>query len=244
MDITTFRWILIVAGIAILAGIFLFGRPDARKRRAARPKRPVRAPRERREPTLGDAARERAGEGAEDGAEHGPEHGTGTDVEQPELDMDAADAAPPRRDKPVIPPPEKIVTLYLLARDNHKVSGVDLLDAALKAGLEFGPLDVFHRKQEGDERPVFSMANISPPGRFDHHAWNTFETPGVTLFLTLPGPMPALDAWDAMLATARNLGERLHADILDDAHSTLTRQRSAQIREDMRQFDRKHEIAP
>lgn len=230
MDITTFRWILIIAGVAVLLGIFLFGRPDARKRRAARPKRPVRAPRERREPTLGDAPGEQADA-------DGPER----DVEQPELDMDPAETAPARRAKPVIPPPDKIVTVYLLARDNHKVSGVDLLDAALKAGLEFGPLDVFHRKQEGDERPVFSMANISPPGRFDHHAWNTFETPGVTLFLTLPGPMAALDAWDAMLATARNLGERLHADILDDAHSTLTRQRSAQIREEMREYDRRNE---
>ena len=234
MDINTFRWILIVAGVAVLLGIFLFGRPDARKRRASRPKRPVRVARERREPTLGDATGGRAGDDA------GADAGEG-EIEQPELDIDPEQDTPAKREQPVIPPPDKIVTLYLLARDNHRVSGVDLLDAALKAGLEFGPLDVFHRKQEGDDRPVFSMANISPPGRFDHHAWNTFETPGVTLFLTLPGPMPALDAWDAMLATARNLGERLHADILDDAHSTLTRQRSAQIREEMREYDRRHE---
>ncbi|MEE4218431.1 MAG: cell division protein ZipA C-terminal FtsZ-binding domain-containing protein, partial [Xanthomonadales bacterium] len=55
----------------------------------------------------------------------------------------------------------------------------------------------------------------------------------------LPAPIPALDAWDAMLATARRIGEILQADMLDEERSPFTRQREAQTREEMREYDRK-----
>lgn len=134
----------------------------------------------------------------------------------------------------------KIVTLYVRAREDRSISGLGLLDAAIKAGLRFGEMKIFHRRHRGATRPVFSMANISRPGSFDPSGWNLFQTPGVALFMTLPGPVSALDAWDAMLATAKRLAELLDADLLDDAQCLLTRQRIAQIREDMREFDRKN----
>jgi cell division protein ZipA len=60
----------------------------------------------------------------------------------------------------------------------------------------------------------------------------------VALFMALPGPVKALDAWDAMLATARRIGEILHAELLDNERSPFTRQREAQVREEMRNYDR------
>ncbi len=134
----------------------------------------------------------------------------------------------------------RIVTLYVRSRDDRQISGLSLLDAAIKAGLRFGEMKIFHRRHRGATRPVFSMANITRPGSFDPSAWNLFQTPGVTLFMTLPGPVSALDAWDAMLATGKRLAELLDADLMDDAQCLLTRQRTAQIREEMREFDRRN----
>lgn len=136
--------------------------------------------------------------------------------------------------------PDKIVSLFVRRRDERRINGSELLDAAVKAGLTFGDMDIFHRQHEGDHRPVFSMANLTPPGHFDASAWNVFDTPGVALFATLPGPSSALDAWDAMLATGRRIAELLDAELLDDAKCLLTRQRIAQIREDMREYDRRN----
>jgi cell division protein ZipA len=82
------------------------------------------------------------------------------------------------------------------------------------------------------------MANLTKPGSFDKSAWNTMEIKGVTMFMTLPGPRDALDAWDSMLATSRRLAELLHADLLDDTHSVFTRQRSMQIKEELREYQR------
>jgi len=152
-----------------------------------------------------------------------------------------AGPAAPRVRTPVGPggEPPKVVTLYLRARGERLINGLTLLDSAIKAGLRFGEMKIFHRRHQGATKPVFSMANITRPGSFDPSGWNLFETPGVTLFLTLPGPVSALDAWDAMLATGQRLSELLEADLMDDSQCLLTRQRIAQIREEMREFDRK-----
>jgi len=50
--------------------------------------------------------------------------------------------------------------------------------------------------------------------------------------------MLALDAWDAMLATAKRMAEVLGAQLLDEERQPLTRQQEGRIREEMRQFDR------
>jgi cell division protein ZipA len=238
MDISTFRWILIIAGIAIVAGIFLFGNPDKKRKPRASRKRVNAQQRERQEPAL-DSSQNQDGDGDPD-----------LDARQPELDMgeagddgarvepqlEAAIDAKPKTPPP--PPPDKIVTLFLQSRDNHIISGIELLDASLKSGLVFGSHDIFHRTNEEDVEPVFSMANLTKPGSFDKNAWNTIEIKGVTMFMTLPGPRSALDAWDSMLATSRRLAELLHADLLDETQSVFTRQRSLQIKEELREYDR------
>lgn len=140
------------------------------------------------------------------------------------------------------PKPDKIITLYVRARTGRKISGVELLDAAIKTGLQFGNRKIFHRTQEGQAEPLFSMANLVKPGNFDPGSWNVFETPGVALFMTLPGPITALDCWDAMHAAGQRLAELLDAELLDDHRARMSRQRIAQMREDLREYDRRREI--
>lgn len=139
--------------------------------------------------------------------------------------------------------PDKIVTLYVQRKQDRRIGGNELHDAARKAGLDFGEMNIFHRLQEGASEPVFSMANLTAPGHFDPAHWSSFDTPGVTFFLTLPAPVSALDAWDAMLATARRMAELLDAEVLDDARCQVSRQRIAQMRDEMRDYDRKHGLA-
>ena len=244
MDISTFRWILIIAGIALIAGIYLFGVRD-RKRKPRASRKRAHAQRVRKEPALESVQ--------DDGAENQDDY-EDFDARQTELaigestdDLSGIDSriepliesGLEKKPKiPAVPPPEKIVTLFLQARDNHIITGVELLDASLKSGLVFGAHDIFHRIHEEDVDPVFSMANLTKPGTFDKTIWNTIEIKGVTMFMMLPGPKNGLDAWDSMLATSRNLAELLHADLLDDTQSVFTRQRSQQVREELREYDR------
>ena len=237
MDYSNFRWILAIAGVIFIVGLYLFGMRDKKRKPRASRKR-IHAERVRREPALGS---EQGGEGPDE---------DGGDARQAELAIEgfSDDGSriephfePLPDDKPKMPPvplPDKIVTLFLQAHNNHLITGVDLLDASLKSGLVFGAHDIFHRINEEDLDPVFSMANLTKPGSFDKSSWNTMEIKGVTMFMTLPGPINALDAWDSMLATSRHLAELLHADLLDESHSVFTRQKSMQIKEELRDYER------
>jgi len=248
MEASTLRWIIIVIGVIILAAIFLFGNPEKKRTPRASRRKPLPS-NQRREPSLDanpDSAQSAAGEGAPTdtppGAEPGlADAGAKARSGQGELPIRAVPSKPepPRKPrKPAGPPPDKIITLFLLARDNHRIGGAELLEAALKTGMTFGEMDIFHRLADGSEQPVFSLANAISPGHFDKDAWNTFETGGVAVFMTLPGPMLALDAWDAMLATARRIAEILQAEIRDGDRVPFTRQKEAETREEMRQYDR------
>ena len=237
MDISTFRWILIIAGIVLIAGLYLFGIRDKKRKPRASRKR-VHAQRVRREPALDSHSNHEQSDTLDYDTRQaelaiGDPTGSSARIE-PKLE--AGQEVKPK--KPDAPLPDKIVTLFLQARDNHIITGIELLDASLKSGLVFGKHDIFHRIHEEDIEPVFSMANLTKPGSFDKSAWNTIEIKGVTMFMTLPGPRNALDAWDSMLATSRRLAELLHADLLDDGHEVFTRERSLQIKEELREYER------
>lgn len=140
------------------------------------------------------------------------------------------------------PPAEKVITLYIRRKDESPISGIALSEAARKAGLTFGEMNIFHRQHEGSDRPIFSMANLVVPGDFNPDDWDRFHSPGVTLFAQIPGPIDALDTWDSMLATAIRLTELLGAEVLDSNKTLLSRKRIGEMREQMRQWDRDQSV--
>jgi len=239
MESFSLRLILITIGVLLIAGIFLFGNPERRKRKHASRKGQSTTGEKHRKSKSGSRARR-----ADDDLEQELKE-LGDLIAEDQRRLRSGEKAPERpakSQKPAGPPPDKIVTLYIRHSENRAITGVQLLDAAIKAGLEFGEFDIFHRLQEGTNKPLFSMANLVKPGSFDKAAWNSFETPGVTLFLTLPGVQDGLDIWDAMLATSQRISKLLDAELLDDNQLSLSRQRIAEIRESLREYDRKRAV--
>ena len=157
-----------------------------------------------------------------------------------------AAAIPLRSDlgrRPAQLPVERIVTLFVVAREGEFFNGPNMVVAAEKAGLEFGDMGIYHRLLDGKRElgPIFSVANMLKPGNFDLGRLDALRTPGVSFFMTLPGPLSALDAWDAMLPTAQRLAELLDGHVLDEERNALGRQRIAHIRDQLRGWDRDHE---
>lgn len=224
---------LILIGAVVLVLIYLFGRPRKPEQGERRPsgRRAGGESGARIEPTFGDA-----------------EAGEPTQVEFDLPGDPDADPIPPRSRshigvRPSDHPIERIVTLFVAARAGAELSGSDIVVAAEKAGLEFGDMGIFHRLVLGKkvDGPVFSMANMVKPGHFDMTQLDSVGTPGVSLFMTLPGPLPALDAWEMLLPTAQRLAELLDAQVLDEGRNTLGRQRIAHIRDELRAWDRLQE---
>lgn len=140
---------------------------------------------------------------------------------------------------------DKIVSVYLVARAGESINGSDLVVAAEKAGLVYGHMNIFHRMVDNHPEmgPIFSVANLVKPGYFELRSIQELQTPGVNFFITLPGPLSALDAWDTLLPTAQRMAELLGAVLLDEERNALGRQRIANIRDEMRAYDRAREKA-
>jgi cell division protein ZipA len=231
---------LVIAGILVLALIYFFGRPrrpDQGRRTGLRDS--GQRDGERVEPTLGDVPEQGELDVAPLEGEEGDALSDGGRPQRPS-------PADPQRPAPGIRPNQaidRIVTLFVASRAGETFSGANLIVAAEKAGLTFGDMGIFHRLLPGKPQtgPVFSMANMTKPGNFDMRRIDELRTPGVTFFMTLPGPLPALDAWDAMLPTAQRLAELLDGNVLDEERNALGRQGVAHIRDELRSYDRKQE---
>lgn len=141
---------------------------------------------------------------------------------------------------------DRILTLYVAAKAGCTLRGTDIVVAAEKAGLTFGYMDVFHRLVDGRPElgPIFSVANILKPGSFDMARIAELETPAIAFFLTLPAPVPALDAWEAMEPAAQRMAALLDGVVLDEERNALGRQRIQHIREELRAYDRQHAAPP
>lgn len=245
LSATNLRIVIAVIGVIVFALIYLFGRP--RKPGQGRRKLFRGDSAERVEPTMGEVGDPDAaqGQGDLDVGLRGELDKLGSAIAEQRSEAGAAATtrkgpAPGARATTQV---DRIVTLYVCARPGETIHGASLIVAAEKAGLVFGDKSIFHRLVSGrpEAGPIFSMANMVKPGNFDMREIDSLRSPGVCFFMALPGPLPALDGWDALLPTAQRLAELLDAVVQDEERNALGRQRIAHIRDELRAYDRKQE---
>jgi cell division protein ZipA len=140
---------------------------------------------------------------------------------------------------------EKLVVLYLVAPRGKPFRGSALREAFSQAGLKHGDMEIYHRMSDEGARgtAVFSIANLVEPGTFDPGEFDRSTTPGISLFMRLPGPVQPIMAFDDFVATARQLSERLGGELRDETRSVLSRQTTEHLREDVLEFERKQHLA-
>jgi cell division protein ZipA len=129
--------------------------------------------------------------------------------------------APPSEIEQAAELPQELVILHVIAAQNRSFVGKDVFTAAETAGLSFGTRQIFHRLSAADV-PVFSLANMLEPGHFDPARMETFSTSGLILFLSLPGQMDAIPAYDDMLGAGGILAAELGGTLCDERHNVLT----------------------
>jgi len=139
-------------------------------------------------------------------------------------------------------PVEEVVVINVFAIDEAAgFRGSDLLRVVLACGMRFGDMDIFHRSENEDDSGVvqFSMASVVKPGVFDLDQIDGFSTPGVSFFLSMPGPKNPMKAFDYMLETAQVLVKNLEGELRDSQHSSMTVQTIEHSRQKIRDFERR-----
>lgn len=136
---------------------------------------------------------------------------------------------------------EEVIVINVMSRTEDQFNGAIILQTLLSLGFRYGDLNIFHRHREarGKGPVLFSLANAVKPGTFDLDNIDTFYTPGMTLFMQLPGPLDPAAAYELMLDTAKRMAGELDGVLLDGSRSTLTHQVQQHDRERIREFTRR-----
>jgi FtsZ-interacting cell division protein ZipA len=145
------------------------------------------------------------------------------------------DTTPPPEPLVDWPPEEsrRILALRLIAPQTERFPGRALRLALAAEGFLLGKFAIFHKPDEAN-RAVVSAAALTRPGAFDLETMDSQRYGGLSLFAVLPGPKPPQQAFEELLAAARNLNERLQGALQDERGGPLTALRVASIRDNLR----------
>ncbi len=137
-----------------------------------------------------------------------------------------------------------IIIVHLMANRGEFLSGSNLLETLLQAGLRYGAMGIFHRHayEEGEGPVLFSLANLVKPGTFDLQTISAIETPGVTLFLNLNDVEDACVGFESMITTAHTVAQSLKLNVLDESRSSITPQTIDHYRQRARDVAGRHAL--
>jgi cell division protein ZipA len=139
----------------------------------------------------------------------------------------------------------EVFMLHVAAVGNALFDGPDVHAALQAQDLKFGLNDVFHRVTEthGVPESVFAVANMLKPGSLDPVDQDHLRTPGLVLFMVVPGPLEGGPAMRDMMETANGLAIALGGDVLDDKRALLKAQTAQFMLDQIADIDRRAKIA-
>jgi len=140
--------------------------------------------------------------------------------------------------------PQDVFVLNVVGGE-RPLQGAELLPVLLTLGLKYGEMNIFHRHQDsaGNGKVLFSLANMVKPGVFDLDTMEQFETPGVSLFMTVPCAGDAMANFKLMLQAAEKLADELGGQLLDGHRNPLTQQMVQHYANRIREFERRRLLA-
>ncbi|EAT13940.1 cell division protein ZipA [Bermanella marisrubri] len=139
------------------------------------------------------------------------------------------------------PPAEEIFVIHVLKNSEPWLQGLDLEHIFKACDMRFGEMNIFHRFEEPNAQGKiqFSVVNAVEPGTFDPNNMEAISTPGISLFMSLPGPENPMAAFDAMSEVALVFARNFSAQLQDESHSVLTPQTLEHYRQRIRDYTRR-----
>jgi cell division protein ZipA len=143
------------------------------------------------------------------------------------------------------PLPSLVLVTHVIPHDEEGFCGEDILYLVNSCDLRHGEKEIFHRfeKENGDGCIQFSMANSFNPGTFEPETLLHERIHGVSLFMSLPGPEKAMDAFESMTEMASVIARNLGGEVHDETHSIMALQTIEHNRQLVRDFVRKQKLA-
>ncbi len=135
---------------------------------------------------------------------------------------------------------ELIIALFVVAPKGQVFYGLDLFSVFEELGMRYGHMKIYHHYGLGElkvEEPIFSVANLMEPGTFDPSNREEFNTPGVAMFMRLPGPFGGRVALELLLNCAQKLAAQMEGQVVNDRRQVLDQKLIEQLRHKIMQFE-------
>jgi cell division protein ZipA len=220
-----FRWVLLLIGTGVIGLIFAYSRGWLPGRKSLNKLSVL-----RKEPVL---------EGFEEDFKEDLEEDFERQA-QPE-----AEEEPAITPDPATLPDPRVITVRIMPAPGTQFPAEELVLALREAGLRHGDFGIFHRltsveMSAAKERIRYSVASLVEPGSFDLTNLKESEYRGISIFMLLPAPEDAVQLFDEMLATAREIARRIDGRLLDERGGALSIQRERYMREEVIEFLRQY----
>jgi cell division protein ZipA len=231
MDRDTVRLVVLLVGVLVIAGIYVWGRwgsvlRDFVQRRGAFDELALDEPLEAAE---GGALAGSEFDDAEyvDGVRPLPQGSARSSAGVRDQVMQEQSRAP--REALVGAP--FLIQVSVVARPGDTFSGTELRDAFLDLGLVHGEMEIFHRYDRNFREPLFSVASLVRPGTFPIDEMAEFSCPGVVMFFQPSKVTDPLAVFDDLFETSRDLAEKLDGEEWDESRRPLTEEKIRDLRD-------------
>ena len=131
------------------------------------------------------------------------------------------------------------IPLTLLAKTDEGIVGDTIGNATESVGMVLKDDGIYRyevKDSQGYKQALLGLANILEPGTFDTSTLSEVSTPGLVLYLHLPAPIEAREAFDTLIDVGHKLAELLDAELCDESRSVLTKQTIGHLKEKIEAF--------
>ena len=131
------------------------------------------------------------------------------------------------------------IPLTIMAKAGQQLSGEAIGHATRSAGMVLKDDGLYRyevKDAQGYQQPLLGLANILEPGTFTSEQLDQVLTPGLVLYLHLPAPLEAREAFDHLIEIGQKLADLLEAELCDETRSALTKQTIGHLKEKIEAF--------
>lgn len=135
--------------------------------------------------------------------------------------------------------PNMTVILTIMAGSGNMLEGSSILLAIQEQKLKLrqGIFECFLDGQ-AQGKSLFGVGHLLEPGTFELETINTLNTPGLIMFMQLPGPLEPVQATHRLVAAAKTLADKLGARVCDERRNKITAQGFSKMESDAAEFQR------